>query len=325
MRTHDSLDRALPNHIIPVDHPITITDTDVWGTLEPLSIHGPLFTCDLEAFASFYKDNGLAARKRISWLSRSTNIRYHGEIGRPVLTRPRSQFPEDPRRTSRMMLAYDLSDRGVAILKDAGRYHDIAHGGWWKHQMANSHISAGIHIGALFDKEPFTPRDRIAAELGVTVPYYAPDGTHYDNHRLVPDNLFRVGKWRRYHALETDLGNEQARITDKTRHRKTLERMILQYAEFVTKRLYLKAYGIPTECALTPLFVTTKLETFALMQKLLMEFTAGRGCGWFWMQHIPSEAFSAYHSPKPLHEQLWSGPWKRAGRPDAYINKPEKQ
>src|SRR5665213_2786922 len=326
MKSRDSLDRALPNQPDSLTDPYTVTNADIYSGMEPLNIHGSLYTSYLEAFGEFYRDMGDYSRKRLSWLSRSANIRYLGEVSGPVYYRPLDQFPvEHERITRRMMLRYDLTPRGIRILKDTGRYHDLVHGGWLKHQVVNTHISASIHLGALHDEEPFTPRDQIARDIGLVVPYTGPDGRPYEKHRLVPDNLFRVGRWRRYHTLETDLGNEVGRASpEKFETRKTLERMVLQYNEFVTKRLYCEAYNIPVDRPLTPLFVTTNKATLELLTSILMDFSDGKGCGWMCMKYIPAEAFSAYHSPKPILS-LWDGPWKRAGRPHFFINNPARQ
>ena len=53
MRTHDTLARALPSHNILTDDSVSVTDADVYGVMEPLNIHGPLYTQYLVEFQYF--------------------------------------------------------------------------------------------------------------------------------------------------------------------------------------------------------------------------------------------------------------------------------
>lgn len=329
LKTHDRLDRAFPNNLVLIDDAFTVTDADVWGTFEPLNIHGSLYTSYLEAFMVFYKDNALYARKRLSWLARSRNIRYQGAVGGPVLYRPSDQFPEERERISRnMMLRHNLTERGIQILKDAGRYHPIKHGGWRKHQVANGCITASLHLAMLHDNVPFVTPDRITDDFGATIPYVAPDGTYYDDHRLVFDYIFGA---HRFHPVETDLGNEVGRAgDDQFKRRKSYQRMFLQYSELILRlqpsgaKLYNEKFRIPREKGLMPLFVTTSEAKLRLMTDIIMDLTGGKGCNWFLIKYVPAAVFSAYNSPKPILD-LWSAPWKRVGRRDFYINDPRRQ
>jgi|SRR5579863_4555950 len=335
LKTRDSLDRTFPNQLVLIDDPYTVTDTDIWGTAEPLNIHGELYSSYLEPFGAFYRNTPDYTRKRVSWLSRSRNIRYQGKVGGPVYFRPRDQFPKEKERISRnMTLRYDLTERGVQILKRTGRYHPIKHGGWKDHQIATGCITASLHLAMLHDNVPFITPDYIADDLGVTVPYTAPDGTHYKDHRLVFDYIF--GARRRVHPIETDLGSEVGRAgtkkpdTEQFRRRKSYQRMYFQYSELILRsqpdggKLYNKAFRIPRENGLMPLFITTSKSKVQLMKDIILEFTDGEGCNWFLMKYVPAKIFSAYESPKPLLE-LWTGPWERAGRSDFYINNPARQ
>jgi hypothetical protein len=335
LKTHDKLDRAFPNQLVLIDDAFTITDTDVYGTFEPINLHGPLFTSYLLDFAAFYRDTPRYTKDRLGWLARSTNIRYESEIAGPVILRPKQQFPGPFERPSRnMMLLHALSPRGAVVLKKAGRYHPIKHGGWFEHQVANGCISASLHLAALHAEQTFIPPDRIAEDTGVTVPYTIKDkksGTSkdFENHRLVPDYLFGVD---RFYAVETDLGNEVGRADiDLTHRRKTYERMVLQYLELIGRsqddagtKLYNTAYRIPRNKALLVLFVTTERSKLDLMESIIKQHAPGGACNFILMKHVPAEAFSAFHSPKPLYT-LWTEPWKRAGRGDFYINNPARQ
>ena len=71
LKTHDKLDRAFPNQLVLIDDAFAITDTDLYGTLEPINLHGPLFTSYLLDFAAFYRDTPRYTKDRLGWLARS--------------------------------------------------------------------------------------------------------------------------------------------------------------------------------------------------------------------------------------------------------------
>ena len=316
MRTHDSLGRALPSHNILTDNSVTILDADVYGVMEPLNIHGPLYTQYLVEFQYFYRDNLRNRRERLSTLARSKNIRYEGGVGGPVLERPKRQFPKEFDRPylRRMMLRYDLTERGKEILRHADRYHPVPHGGWWEHQTANACISASLHLAALHQQVRFYAPDQITDDIGRIVPYTLHDNRY--EHRLVPDCLCGIGE--RYYAIETDLGNEVGRSGE---HRKTYERMVAQYKTLIGDGLYHEAYKIPANMPLLVLFLSTSAPKLKLLKDIVSEQKAG---GYILMKHINEDAFNAYRSPMPLYT-LWTDPWGRAGYGDFQINNPAKQ
>jgi hypothetical protein len=331
----DALGHRFPSQRVLSNKPVTLTDADIYGALEPLSIHGPLFTSDLLAFMSLYRDTERYNRDRLGDFYTSTRIRYAGQlVGGPIFDRPLYQFPEQPHTPKRrQQIIHQENDRGDAILKAAGRYHPIKHGGWWDHQVVTGHVTAGIHLGALFDNKPFKPSDMIAPELGVVVPFEI-KGTLYDTTLYRPDALFGVD---RYFILEIDLGNEVGHATDP-KLRKTYERMVLQILALIGSRLYHEKYGIPANKALMALIVSTSQAKIAIIESIILEHTSHLpepGCNFILLKHIPATAFSAHHSPRPLTRlprdtekppiDLWNDPWKRAGRPDFYINNPKRQ
>ena len=94
MQTHDSRGQVFPNHLVLNERGCVLTDTDIWATLEPANLHGPLYTSYFKEFASFYRAKESYTKDRIGYLTRSTNIAYKGERGGPVLLRPPQQFPK---------------------------------------------------------------------------------------------------------------------------------------------------------------------------------------------------------------------------------------
>jgi hypothetical protein len=329
MLTHDQKGHRFPNHRTLSKQPVSITDADIYGSLEPLNLHGPLFTSYLLEFAAFYRDTAKYTRERLGWFYDSNAIRFDGDTGGPILDRPAQQFPKPPHSPKRaMMILHANSARADAILKATGRYHSIKHGGWFEHQVANGCITASLHLSSLHAERTFIPPDKIAEDIGITVPYSI-GNRDFDNHRLVPDYLFGID---RFYAVETDLGNEVGRADiDLTHRRKTYERMVLQYLELIGRsqddagtKLYNTAYRILRNKALLVLFVTTERSKLDLMESIIKQHAPGGACNFILMKHVPAEAFSAYRSPKPLYT-LWTEPWKRAGRGDFYINNPARQ
>jgi hypothetical protein len=312
LATHDSLNRAKPHIFTPIDTPYNVNETDVFATLEPLAIHGKLCTSDLQEFNLFYKDDALGIQKRLSGLSRSTNIRWNGRAGGPVIKRV---FPNE-RLSRNMTMFYALTERGIAICKEAGRWWDVPQGGWWSHQTANGRVSAWLHIGATRDGKSFAP---LTGDLGRVIDYEA-HGRYYDKHRLVPDFAFHVD---RYLTIETDLGNEQGDTDNAAifESRKTLDRNVIQYARLTGHKLYYDLYGIPRNKALLNLFTFTsfaKKEQF----KRLIEKHLGT-CAYMLLKLLPPDYYSPYTKMQPL--DLWSSPWERVGYPDFYLNDPARQ
>ncbi len=310
MTTHDALDRAFPNANVLLDESLTINEADLYGIMEPLAIHGPLYTSYLVQFQYFYRDHLRRRRERPSDLARFKHIRYAGETGGPVLERPKRQFPKEFDRPylRRMMLRYGLTERGKAILRQAGRDHPISHGGWWEHQTANACITASLHLAALHQEQRFYTPDEIAGD---------DIGRSIGDHRLVPDYLCAID---RYYAIETDLGNEVGRASAD--NRKTYDRMVAQYQILIGDRLYHEAYAIPPNKPMLVLFVSTSKRKLALFENIVREKIGA--CSYILMRHVPEEAFHAYHSPAPMYD-LWTAPWRRVGRPDFYLSEAGRQ
>jgi hypothetical protein len=148
----DARGHRFPNQRTLSRAPVRIVDADIYGTLEPLNIHGPLFTSTLLEFASYFRDTPRYTRDRLGHFYTSTDITYLDKpAGGPILDRPEAQFPKKDEGTPKraMMILHDNNPRADRILQAAGRYHPIKHGGWWHHKVANAHITASLHLSAL--------------------------------------------------------------------------------------------------------------------------------------------------------------------------------
>lgn len=326
MLTHDKKGTRFPTARVLNDEPTEVNEADLFGLLETLNIHGPLFTSQLLAFDAFFRKNPKVACNRLSRFYTSNAITYLGEpTGGPILDRAAPhQFKKPDERTSikRLMMVHSLNAKGKRVLQEAGRYHPIAHGGWLHHQIACAHITSSLHLSAINAGLRFYTQDEIAGEHAGRTVSYTLKGTTYDNHQLVPDYLCAIGnkERQRYFAVEVDRGNEVGRA-DEPHRRKTYERMVIQYATLIGDKLYHEAYDIPGNKPLLVLFVSTSLSKLNLMASIVKQHVGK--CSYILMKHIEPEAFSPYHSPAPL--DLWTTPWQRVGCPDFHLNNPERQ
>lgn len=337
MLTHDAKGRRFAIARVICHDPVNITEADLFG-LEFLNLHGPLFTCDLLAAMARHRKREKYNRDRLRLMNNSDNIWYDGRRYGPVIDRPEDQLDRKKNSEERyppkqgQMMVHDINGQGKGILRRAGRYHRIRHGGWWDHNFGNARISAGLHLGAMEDGLALTPQDHIVKEkLGVIIPYETPNGAEIDDQSYVPDDLMGFD---RYFTLETDLGNEVGRPGERTeveddealyRRRKSYDRMVRQLYGLISKGLYKTLYRIPSDKPLMNLFVTTSMPKFLLMKDIIGELTEGRGFNWLLLKHIDRRTiFNPLEDPKPL-TNLWREPWERVGNIPFYLNNPERQ
>jgi hypothetical protein len=317
LATHDTLGRRKPDAYLFTDTPYRVEEDDFDTMLEPSSVHGLMFTSYFERFGLLKKNDGLGIRKRVGGFATSTNIRWNGVVGGPLLIRPRHERP-----SRNMTRYYELSPRGIAIVKATNKWRQIPHGGWWKHQIANACVTASLHIGVAEDEKLFSP---MTGDLGRVIDYEA-HGRYYDKHRLVPDFGFCVDygqNLRRYFMVETDLGNELP-TTERVEifeRRKTFDRMAIQYARLIGHALYYDLYGIPHNKALLALFVTSSEAKLEDMKQIIQKHLGT--CAYILLKCVPPDSFSPYKKPQPL--DLWDTPWERVGYPAFYLNNPARQ
>lgn len=334
MRTHDIREHPtrFPYTRVPNDKKIVVVQDDFDYLFGPINTHGMLFTSYLDWFDP---RSEWVKKQRRNLLFNNDNIYWRGRcLGGGLLERPLPPQPPGVRihlKRNRMVL-HDLSPLAVKLMKKEDRYRHIPHGGWYWHQVLTACITGSLHLVANELKMPFTPQDEIAEDIGVVVPYVGPDGKFYDKHKLVPDYVLGLD---RYYAIEADLGTETGNAgetnPDQFYQKKSYDRMVRQYLEFIARKqddagtkLYHTAYRIPRHKPLMVLFVSTSERKLKLLESIIMERTEGRGCNFILMQHVPPEMIDPENSPEPL-THLWTMPWKRAGKPDFYISNPGRQ
>jgi len=324
MKTQDARGQAFPNHPKNNGKRTFITEADFSGHFEPHNIHGKYYSS-----YDYYFDarSDTLVRERARRFVANENLYYQGRcLATPLLSRPKEQFPDHEYLDRKRTLVHENTDAADALLKKLGRYRHIPHSGWYDHQVATSCVSASLHLISREAKVPFIPQDEIAEDIGVKVPYIAPDGKEYKDHRLVPDYVLALD---RYCAIELDLGTETGRAGDDYFHRKkSYQRMVRQYGEFIARKqdnslpLYYSKYNIQGRKPLLVLFLTTVKSKLDLMEGIILE-TLGP-CGYILMQHLDPDLIDPYKSPKPLWH-LWTTPWKRAGKSDFYLCNPDRQ
>jgi hypothetical protein len=228
MRTHDIKGKRFPNQRVSTGAHHRIEDADVFGILEPIHLHGPLPTPFIVEFAKLYRKSERNIMDRLGWFFCEDNITHKGRTVGPVIDRPSQQFPKPPVIPDRKQtIIHALNDRGVAILKEEGRYKDIKHGGWFDHQVAKAMATASFHLYSLKIGTKFLTPDKIGE--GAMVPYTHPNSNHYSSHYLVPDYNCAL---QDYFSWEMDLGTETGRPSAENFHTKrSYMRMWLQYAE----------------------------------------------------------------------------------------------
>jgi hypothetical protein len=336
MLTHDKRGYRFPI-AREINHgPGEIGDAELFA-YEHINIFGPSFTCDVLAGMHPIRKTEKYNRDRLNLSYNSDNLWYDGHRYGPVLDRPEEQL--DKKRGSEerhppkqgQMMVHDINGQTRAVLRRAGRYHRIRHGGWWEHKLGNSRIGWGLFLGAREDNLPFTPQDHLVKEkLGVIVPYITRDGSEIDDQFYVPDNLMRFDR-----ALipEMDFGNEVGRPGERSqvedeealyRKRKTYDRMIRQQHGLISTGLYKSVYRL--DGALLAPFYTTSLRTLNLVKDIVHELTDGAGFNWLLLKYIPRDLLlSPFNHPKPLTDIVWREPYERVGNLPFYLNNPDRQ
>lgn len=325
MRTTDSLGARLPNHRIPSDKRTIVTEDDFDGIFEPCNLHGHLYSSYLDAF-DLRSPDSLKRDRRARFFNNDTSYWRGRCLGGPLLDRLAPKEREWIGRNK--VQAHKNTALADQLLKSVGRYHAIPHTGWEHHQLVNGCVTGSLHLSVLDDGKRFVPPDKIADDMGHVVPFEAGD-KFYDTIRYVPDYLFAAfddhNAAGRYFIVETDLGNEVGKASEP-HLRKTLERMVLQILALIGDGVYHQAYRIPANRAMLALIVSTSQAKLDIIERLIIEHTQHTnvpGSNFILTQYLDPDLVDPYKSPKPL--DLWTTPWKRAGRSEFYLNNPARQ
>ena len=299
----------------PTGMQLGLTERDLlW--LEKLHRHGPLASTFLLAYSrSTHRSDG-RAKDRLTHL-------YHeaGKHGGAYLERPWQQFATQGARYHD--LVYDVSDAGLRALKDAGRLreHVPAPSGPWVHRYMTAAITASIEIAALRnDNVRYIFGDEILrrAETSLRFPVTVASVTS----NLIPDALFGLEyaaggrKLYRFFIVEADRGTEPATATASRHRRKSYERTIDQYREFVGRGQYRQPLRLTA--GMVVLNVTTSEARLQNLIELTGKLSEGGRNSYMLFAALP--ALGRAFRPVEVLDHLLTTPWQRAGLPGFRID-----
>ncbi|SUS08828.1 conserved hypothetical protein [uncultured Defluviicoccus sp.] len=304
MKTHDTIGRRTRFLRQPVGKRVRPTGRDL-AWFEELHRHGPLSSTYLRAFSP---GNDRADLRRLTDLYHEADTPHGGAY----LERPAQQTRTlDPRAND---LVYELTPASERLLQEHGLWSDQAPApnGAWLHRYMTASITASIALTAKREGVGFIGQAEILGRAGVANRFAIPDLPD-----LIPDALFGLDFGGNYlfFAVEADRATEQA--GDVKAHRKTYERTIRQYREFVGRGLYRQALG------LTAGMLVLNVATAPGRMRNLLELTADiaeKGYNNFMLFQCVGAFATIFRPPKVL-DQLYRGPWARAGLAPFCISK----
>ena len=312
MKTHDALGRRFPNNLEPAGTKPTAQKCDL-VLFERLDWHGPLPTDHL-----YYLDRecgrknrgGLQHRLRI--LCTETETAHGGRY----LDRPKDQYPSlrNGRVPRNYHAVYKLHDGAIKALDV--RYNAYPHGGWFEHQLMQSIITAEIEIGTYQNRlYTFKPRHRIIKEANSYPVHlsWKEKGKFFEaNTTLRPDAHFAINygdEKERHYFVEVDRGTEVKEGVSM--ERKTIERSLRQYREFIGERIYRET--IKTDDGAFVLFVFINEQQMRNAMDILLELTEGKGNNYILFRC--DERFAGKTFPAPMVSlNNWNGEWLRVKR-----------
>ena len=216
---------------------------------------------------------------------------------------------------------YENTESAERALGEAGLLREnVANpSGSWVHRYMTASITASIELATIqtgnvrfiFQDEILT-RARTTLRFPVTV-----DGVARD---LIPDALFgleyrEAGKrLYRFFIVEADRNTEPARSS--SHRRKSYERTIRQYREFVGKGLFKKALNLTA--GMVVLNVTTNQAHKDTLVKLTKELSPSGANSYMLFTALPQ--FGRNFKPSKVTYELFTGPWQRAEMEDLRID-----
>ena len=313
----DLLGRRSRDRRAPSGRQISLTERDLlW--LEKLHRHGPLSSTFLLAYCrSTHRSEG-RAKDRLTQLFHEA-----GAHGGAYLDRPWQQFATHGARYHD--LVYDMTDAGLRALKEAGRLreHVPAPGGPWVHRYMTAAVTASIELAALRTQHiRYIFGDEILARAQTPLCFsVTSDGVASD---LIPDAIFGLEyalegrKLYRFFVVEADRGTEPTTASTSRNRRKSYERTIRQYREFVGKGQY-KA-PLRLTAGMVVLNVTTSEARTQTLIDLTGKLSDGGKNSYMLFAALPQ--LGRAFKPVDVLEHLLYSPWQRAGLSGFRIDQP---
>lgn len=197
---------------------------------------GPQTVRTLHEYTKHLNSNYYAASRRAKKLCHEESL-FRGEaIGGPFFSRPDWQF--DTAKAEANFLIVDVTEHSLAVLEKLGklRKHTPATSGSGKHDFMASHICASIDLACRAAGHRFIHQDEILAHADTEARF--PTLINGEEVNLIPDRIFAIEydrdgrKEYLAFALEADRRTEHNKGTD----RKTFERNVLQYEQFIEQQ-----------------------------------------------------------------------------------------
>ncbi len=315
----DTLGRRNRLSATPTGKRVSPTNRDLrW--FAALAEHGPLPSSFLLAFGGDRHRSEKRARERLTDLFHESNTPQ----GEAYLMRPTQQFRTIDSRYNQ--LVYDLTPASIAALRRAGMSNHRQRSGPWLHNHMVACITASIELACLAHPDiNFIPQNAILARSDVELRWATniadpATGKTYPKD-LLPDAVFGLeyrtpsGSRFRFFAVEADRATEP--LTSRNFNRKSFERHLLQYAEYVELGGYREHLGL--SAPLLVLNVTSDPNRMVRMRAVCGEyFPQGNNYHLFqcW------EDFGPVYRPPAPNPALLTGDWKRAALPPTRIEQP---
>lgn len=300
--TLDTLGRRPRAFRTPTGKRVTLRDRDLF-LFEKILHHGYLSSA---AIRGYQTGTDKCATQRLGDLFHEDNTPHGG----PYLNRPTGQFETiNPRNND---LIYELDVAAINALKEYALWSDYAFkpGRTWKHDYGVAAVTSSIELGTLNTNVRFIPGHEILERAEAKL--YFPTKIDFNTVNLLPDALFGLettegdDKYYRFFCVEFDRGTEP--VSGKTYSRKSHERNVEQYRQFIAQSQYKDALGL--SAGMMVMYVTineTRMNNFIELTDNNYSLFAA----------VP-ELGGIFKPVKPLN--LFARPWSRHNRPAFHIN-----
>ena len=294
-----------------------LNDRDlVW--LQKLQRHGPLSTSYLLEFTKDLRASDARQKDRLTLLFNE----HKNPHGYAYLDRPWQQF--DTMDARYHQLIYSITATAETALKQAELYTSYGANldGSWKHTFMVACITASVELATLQTKNiRYIGQDEILERAQTRLCF--PVTIDYDGQKITkelkPDGLFGLeyhqdGKtYYRFFLLEADRATEPTKAG--TYQRKSYQRTILQYREFIGKGLYKDALKL--NAGIVSLHVTTSPLRQKNIMNVVQKITPENN--YLCFQNLPM--FGTWFQPPGILYHLFTQPWDRVGAEPFYINR----
>jgi hypothetical protein len=283
-----------------------------------LAEHGPLPSSFLLAFGRHSHKSEKRARERLTDLFNEGNTPHGG----PYLVRPPQQFRTIDSRYNQ--LVHDLAPAGLAALKEQRLRVRQARSGPWLHSFMASCITASIELACLeHDDVAYIPQSTILARADTELRWPAKIADPKTGARftkdLLPDAVFGLeyltdqGSRFRFFAVEADRATEPA--TSSNFHRKSFERHLLQYQEYIERGGYREHLNLTA-----PMLVLNVTSDAGRMERMLKVTGELFPHGNSYQLFQTWEDFGPVFRPPMPASYLLGAPWRRAACPEFSID-----